>query len=92
MHEEKVGTIVHYWPRAGAAQVELEHGVLQVGDTIRVRGHGHDLQQVIHSLEIEHASKSEGYPGELIAIGVDEPVHARDDVFIVRSTKLDLLQ
>ena len=91
MPEEKIGTIVHYWPKAGAAQVELEHGIVQVGDQIRIRGHGRDFVQEILSLEIEHRSKSEGYPGEHIAIAVDQPVHERDEVFIIRRPKISLL-
>ena len=91
MAEEKIGTILHYWPRAGSAQIELDHGVVQVGDRIRIRGHGHDFVQEVLSLEIEHTSKSEGYPGEHIAIAVDQPVHERDEVFIIRRPKISLL-
>lgn len=91
MPEEKIGTIIHYWPRAGAAQVELDHAVLQVGDAIRIRGHGHDFTQEILSLEIDRRAKSEGYPGEHIAIAVDQPVHERDEVFLIRKPKISLL-
>ena len=91
MPEEKIGTIVHYWSKAGAAQVELDHGILQVGDRIRIRGRGHDFVQDIESLEVEHRSKTEGFPGEHIAVAVDQPVRERDEVFIIRRPKLDLL-
>lgn len=90
MSEEKIGTVLHYWPRAGAAQVELDHGVVQVGDRIRIRGHGHEFEQEILSLEIDHVAKTEGYPGEFVAIAVDQPVHERDEVWIVRRSKLEL--
>ena len=91
MSEDKIGVIVHYWPKAGSAQIELDHGVVQVGDAIRIRGHGREFVQEIHSLEIDHRSKSEGYPGEHIAIAVDQPVHERDEVFIIRRPKISLL-
>ena len=91
MSEDKIGVIVHYWPKAGSAQIELDHGVVQVGDAIRIRGHGHEFVQEILSLEIDHRSKSEGYPGEHIAIAVDQPVHVRDEVFIIRRPKISLL-
>ena len=90
MNVEKIGTVVHYWPRAGAAQVELDHGVVQVGDRIRIRSRDHEFEQEILSLEIDHVSKSEGYPGEFVAIGVDQPVHAKDEVWIIRRPKIDL--
>ena len=91
MPEEKIGMIVHVWPKAGSAQIELDHGIIQVGDAIRIRGHGHEFVQEVLSLEIDHRSKSEGYPGEHIAIAVDQPVHERDEVFIIRQPKISLL-
>lgn len=91
MPEEKVGTILHYWPRAGAAQIELDHAMLQVGDAIRIRGHGHEFVQEIASLEIDHRAHREGHPGEHIAIAVDQPVHEKDEVFLIRKPKISLL-
>lgn len=91
MPEEKIGTIVHYWPKAGAAQIELEHGVLQVGDQLRIRGHGREFVQDVESLEVERRAKSEGFPGEHIAVQMDQPVRERDEVFIVRRPKISLL-
>ena len=84
MPEEKIGVILHYWPKAGAAQVELDHSVLQVGDKIRIRGHGHDFIQEIESLEIDRTAKVEGWPGEHIAIAVAQPVKPEDEVFVIR--------
>ena len=91
MPEEKIGTIIHVWPKAGAAQIELDHGVLQVGDRLRIKGHGHDFVQDVLSLEVEHRSRSEGFPGEHIAVAMDQPVRERDEVFIIRRPKISLL-
>ena len=92
MAEEKIGTIIHYWPRAGAAQVELDHGIVQVGDRIKIRNRGgEEFEQEIRSLEIDHVSKSEGYPGEFVAIAVDQPVHEKDEVFVIREAKHAML-
>jgi len=84
MEEERVGTIIHYWPKAGAAQVELEKNVLHVGDVIRIRGRNHDFVQEIESMEIDHVAMPEGHPGEYVAIAVLEPVHEGDEVVIIR--------
>lgn len=92
MPEEKIGTVVRYWPKAGAAQIELEHGILQVGDRLRIRGRDGDLEQEVESLEVEHRAKSEGFPGEHIAVQVDRPVRERDEVFLLRLPKLSLLR
>lgn len=83
MRETRIGKIIHYWPRAGAAQVELEDHVLHLGDRIRVKGPQHDFEQTIESLEIDHHAKSEGWPGEHVAFAVDEPVHEKDEVYLL---------
>lgn len=90
MPEEKIGVVVHYWAKAGAAQIELDHGILQVGDRLRIRGRGREFVQEVQSLEVERRAKTEGFPGEHIALGVDQPVRERDEVFIIRRPKLAL--
>lgn len=84
MREERIGKIVHYWPKAGAAQVELVERPLHVGDRIHIRGRGHEFVQEVLSLEIERQAKTEGWPGEHVAIAVMEPVHVEDEVWVVR--------
>ena len=83
MRETRIGRILHYWPKAGAAQIELEEHVLHLGDKIHVRGPHHDFVQRVESLEIDHRAKSEGWPGEHVAIAVMEPVSEKDEVFVV---------
>lgn len=82
--EERIGRIIHYWPKAGAAQVELEDHVIHVGDRVHIRGPKHDFTQEILSLEIDHKAKSEGWPGEHVAFAVMEPVDERDEVWLLR--------
>jgi len=83
MPEEKIGRIIHYWPRAGAAQIELERHVIHVGDKIRIQGHGHDFTQRVSSLEIDHVARPQGAPGEFVAIAVNQPVKEGDEVRLV---------
>ena len=82
--EEPIGRIIHYWPKAGSAQVELHEAVLKVGDKLHIKGHGHEFIQVVESLEIDHRAKSEGWPGEHVANAVMEPVRENDEVFRIR--------
>ena len=82
MREEKIGKIIHFWPKAGAAQVELEEGrPIHLGDRVHIVGHGHDFVQTIESLEINHMAKSEGWPGEHVAVAVMEQVRDGDVVY-----------
>ena len=78
---ERIGRVFHFFPRAGAAQLELDAGTLRVGDRIRIRGHGHDFVQEVFSLEVDHVAREQGGPGELVAIAVMQPVHEKDEVF-----------
>ena len=84
MEEEKIGVIGHVWRKAGSASVDLLGSSLHVGDRIRIRGHGHDFEQVVESLEVEHVAADEGRPGELVAIAVQGPAAERDEVFRIR--------
>lgn len=84
IREERIGTISHVWPRAGAAQVELVSAPLRVGDIIRIRGHGHDFVQEVFSLEVDQVAREAGEPGQLVAIAVMQPVREKDEVFRLR--------
>lgn len=86
MTEERVGTVVHYWPRAHAAEIRLEDAVLRVGDRVRIRGHGRDVVETVESLEIDHRKVTVGHPGEPLALAVREPVHRNDEVLLLRDT------
>lgn len=82
--EKRIGKIIHYWPRAGAAQIELEDVPVHLGDRLHIRGKNGDFVQSIESLEIDHTSKAEGWPGEFVAIAVVQPVHENDEVWLIR--------
>ncbi len=84
MTEEKIGTVAHYWPHAGAAEIRLEDAVIRIGDRVRIRGHGHDFVLTVERIEIDHRPQSAGQPWEHVAIAVSQPVHEKDDVLMVR--------
>lgn len=81
MPETRIGTIIHYWPKAGAAQIELVGHTLHIGDRIRIKRRGHEFVQVVESLEVDHAAKTEGRPGDHVAVAVMEPVRLQDEVW-----------
>ena len=84
MVEERIGKVTHYWPRVGAAAIDLDHGKLKVGDKVRIRGHGHEFVQRVDSLQIDHAATREARAGDDLAIAVMKPVHERDEVWLLR--------
>lgn len=78
--EEKVGTVTDYYAKIGVAAIRLADGALQVGDTIRVRGHTTDLTQPVESLQVEHQPVQRAERGSEVAVKVRERVRKHDEV------------
>jgi putative protease len=83
MAEKRIGRVVKYFAKAGAAAIELEEGVLQLGDTVIFRGHTTDFTQTIDSMEINNQSIQEAGPGDPLGIKVKERVRPHDEVIKV---------
>ena len=82
MAEEKVGIVSDYFAHVSVAGIELS-GVLRVGDTIHIKGHTTDLEQVVESMQIEHNQVEEGKSGDAIGIAVSDRCRHGDEVFKV---------
>ena len=81
--EEKVGTVTDYYAKIGVAAIRLDSGALQVGDSIRVRGHTTDFTQPVESLQVEHAPVPRAERGSEVAVKVRERVRKHDEVLRV---------
>jgi putative protease len=82
MAEEDIGRIRDYFARIGVAGIDLT-GRIKVGDTIHIKGHTTDLQQVVDSIQIEHDSVQEAGPGDSIGIKVQDRCRSGDHVYRV---------
>ncbi len=83
MPEKHIGRVEHYYPRVHAAAVHLQEAGLKVGDTVHIIGHGTNLTEKVQSLELEHQPIDSANPGQHVGLLVDEPVHAKADVYLV---------
>jgi len=81
--EEEIGRITHYFSKINVGVIELSKGTLQVGDTIRIKGHTSDFYQKVDSMQLEHAPVDKVKPGEPVGIKVESPVRENDSVFKV---------
>jgi GTPase len=81
--EEEIGKITHYFSKINVGVIELSKGTLQVGDTIRIKGHTSDFYQKVESMQVEHASVDSVKPGEPVGIKVESPVRENDLVYKV---------
>ena len=82
MPEEKIGVVSDYFAKINVAAIEAT-GNLKVGDTIHLKGHTTDFEQVVDSIQIEHQQVAEVNPGDAIGIKVKERCRGGDAVFKV---------
>jgi translation elongation factor EF-1alpha len=82
MEEKEIGKITHYFGHISVGIIELKDD-LKVGDKVRIKGHTSDLTQDITSMQIEHATVTEGKAGDSVGIKVPQKVHPNDKVYKV---------
>jgi putative protease len=76
-----VGKVTHYYNHSSVAIIELEAGNLHVGDTLQIKGHTTDFEQVIESMEIDHQNIETAEAGETIGVKVRDVVREHDKVY-----------
>ena len=80
--EEEVGRVMDYFAKINVAGIDLT-GKLRVGDTIRIKGHTTDLEQLVDSMQIDRDSVEEAGPGDKIGIKVKDRCRGGDHVYLV---------
>jgi translation initiation factor IF-2 len=81
---EEVGRITHYFPKIGVAVVEVTAESLEVGETIRIKGHTSDFTQSVESLQQEHLSVPEVKKGGSAGMKVKEHVREGDKIYRIK--------
>ena len=82
--EEAVGKVIKYFGKIGVAAIKMTSGELKVGDTIKIKGHSTDFEQVVDSIQVEHASVPTAGVGDEIGLKVKDKVHEHDVVYVVK--------
>jgi putative protease len=86
--EKKIGEVIHYFPKVGAAVVKFEANV-KVGDRIKIKGNrgasheAFELVQEISSLQQEKNAVDSAKSGDELGMKVEKEVHEGDSVFLV---------
>jgi len=81
--EQLVGSVTHFFNKAGVIAIEMSEGELKVGDTIHVVGHLTDFTETVDSMQIEHEQKEVVKKGDLVGIKVVGKARPGDDVYRV---------
>ena len=82
--EQEIGRVMDYFAKIAVAGIDLT-AKLRVGDTIHIKGHTTDLEQVVESMQVEHESVEEAGPGDKIGIKVQDRCRGGDHVYRVTS-------
>lgn len=76
----EVGHITHFFSKINVAVLELT-APLAVGDRILVKGPATDFEQVVDSMQIEHANIPRAEAGQSIGLKTAEHARERDVVY-----------
>lgn len=76
----EIGRITHFFSKICVAVIELT-SPLKVGDTIVIKGPSTDFEQVVDSMQIEHANVPKAEAGQSIGLKVNQRVRETDVVF-----------
>ncbi len=76
----EVGHITHFFSKINVAVLELT-APLAVGDRILVKGPTTDFEQVVDSMQIEHANIPKAEAGQSVGLKMTEQVKERDVVY-----------
>jgi len=80
-HELKeVGNVTHYFAKISVAVIELSD-TLSVGDRILIKGMTTNFEQIVNSMQIEHAHVERVEAGQSIGLKVDDRVREGDTVY-----------
>jgi len=86
MAEEKlIGKIIHYFGNINVGIIELS-GNLKVGETIHIKSSTTDFEQVVDSMQADHASIEAAKAGDQVGLKVSQKVKEGDQVFAVRQS------
>ena len=71
LDKDLVGKVVHYYDKIGVAIVKLSKNI-KTGDKLKFVHGDNSFEQTVESMQLEHASVTDGKIGDEIAIKVDQ--------------------
>jgi len=81
---EEIGRVAAFFAHPSAAVVELT-APLRVGETIYLKGHTTDFQQVVDSMQVDRQAVQEAQAGQSIGIKVKDRCRKHDVVYKLTS-------
>ena len=86
MGRQEIGTVFHYYTKAGVAALQLTAGELCIGDTIMIEGPSTSITMEVESMQIEHQAVQKATAGQNVGIKVPERARQGDKVYKIEPT------
>jgi putative protease len=80
--KDLVGKVIHYYDKIGVAVVKLSKG-LKVGDKVKFVHGENEFEQVVESMQLEHAQVDAGKKGQEVAMKVDKETKSGTEVHLM---------
>ncbi len=76
----EIGSVKHFFPKINVAVIDLT-APLSVGDHILIKGPTTDFEQVVESMQVEHANIQRAEGGKSVGLKLAEQAKERDVVY-----------
>ena len=83
MTDTEVGKITHVFGKIGVGVIDLV-GELKVGDKLKIKGHDREFEQVVSSMQVDHAAVETAKAGDSVGMKFDEEIKEGDVLFLVK--------
>ena len=83
MEEKEIGFVSHYFTSIGVVAIKITAEVLNVGDTIHIKGHTTEVTQAVSSMQIEHNAVQQAKKGDSVGMKIDGRVRKGDIIYKV---------
>ena len=81
MEEKEIGFVTDYFHKIDVAAITITADELSIGDRIHLKGHTTDFEQVVGSIQMEHASVQKAKKGDDVGIKIKDRVRQYDKVY-----------
>lgn len=82
MVETLVGKVKHFFDKISVAVIELS-APLKIGDKLKFKHGKYEFEQVLDSMQIDHAEITSAKKGQVIGMKTIQPIHEGAEVFKV---------
>ncbi len=80
-----VGNVVHYYPRVGVAEIEVQATSLEKGEEYAIMGKITGvLEDTVNEMKVEDVSVEKAKQGDVLTIPVRRLVHRNDKMYVIR--------